>query len=859
MARKTPGFNLRIGSEMDAHMIRIIQFSAPWIVWVIGLPVAALALRMARRYWGHPYVLSIGLFLLTVGLSALMWKITAIRKGWGRLHPVLNVAASMGWLWAMTTFGPKGLLGILYLLGGIGGCLAWNFRNATHADPVYDVLDVSGGHGGSGGRGPRYLDAGFVARAVATRVPAVRTALEAAGNVVPVLKSPWEPKALQAGSDEVLEGKVVDGPPKGTTNAKVREPEIVGVDPNPVWLRIQANWRKFTTQMDTGRELNGARLVPRQMSPTRIKTKVKLLPGRQTVEMVENAKKYLISLMHMNPAHIIIVPNPKNGAECFIDFITHDVLAKPRLWTGPEGTWCSIADSETVYGFYEDGVPATIFQPADLSKGKQLTHFALEGMNGSGKSTIARLLIATGLLQWDVDDWALDPVKTTQTFGPLARALTWFAVTKPESKDQMEFVVDLISAKARYLGEMGYDGWEPGCGLPFNRVWIEEGNLVAGVLGDTMEEAGNTARSAGVALVGSFQRMHHESVPTGFRAVFAEAMSFGVNKFADAFILADELKEVGCDPSQWKNDHAGMHYWNKSGLSLERRAMEARSYNIKMEKDKPNILTELCDEYAEEKMRRLKTEFPDYWNMLAEIDSNRVFQSRTTGYAVYQDMLKKREEREARALKKAKKAGGGSNPDNPVPAPRPEPEPEEIEDDQPNSEMEDDDIMDADKNDYTGEREYQDGKREPAPTAAQLAKELESMGERPEYLDDPDIQSGKWDGVEFVIPAPHEVLAFGRREDDDASAGRQRKLAYIVSFLAHKGPGWKFQPHQVVDECKPVIGGASSWYRGELSSTLATLGVVEHDPETGTYQVARDIRSEMTAAKIQEFLDRIPT
>ena len=174
------------------------------------------------------------------------------------------------------------------------------------------------------------------------------------------------------------------------------------------------------------------------------------------------------------------------------------------------------------FGQREDGSLMEWFQPAMPAKGINLAHLAMEGMNGSGKSNVSRLAIAQGVRIFDVVDWAADPMKATQTLGAVAGAIDWIAPSKREATDQFEFTVDYVTARAEYLGNNGYDEWEPGCGLPFHRIWLQEGNLTADLLGDDAEKIGNLARSTGVALNGEFQRMHNTSVSTGLRAVFSD-------------------------------------------------------------------------------------------------------------------------------------------------------------------------------------------------------------------------------------------------------------------------------------------------------------------------------------------------
>lgn len=835
MASRSFGTKLgiRVGTDMDAQMITVIRYGWPWVIWLLGLPIAALALRMARRFWGHPSVLTIG---MAAGGLLLTWMVhhraSSAQSRFARWYPSGLMAAAMGWLVAMTGR-PTGLLGVLYLIGGLVGCLGWNVWTSKHNDPVMDVLPKGEVTAGS----PRYVDVGALVRVIAVRAPVVRAAMEAGSTVVPALAKPWEaPAAIEAGRPG--DGKVLTG-----TVLSVNEDQ--GRDTKPVWNAIQHNWRKFTTTMDTGRALNGARLTVLSATPSRIKTKVKLLSGRQTPKMVEDAREHLASLMRMPLSSIRVYPNPANHSEVFMDFTIHDRLKGAVVWQGPEKGWRSIAEAEVEYGVQEDGQIAGIFQPADPKRGKNTSHYGVEGMNGSGKSNAVKIPIATGLFQFDVEDWVMDPIKGRQTLGCLSSALEWFAITRIESVNLMEFAVDVITERANYLGTYGYDNWVEGCGLPFLRLNLEEGNMVADLLGDALEATGNTARSAGVSLWGSFQRMHSDKVSTGLRAVFAENMSFGCKKPGDAFILSDEQSDAGADPSIWGNEFPGKHYFGKIGWPLERKIMETRAY---MTQDP--MLEELAREHAAAKRKKLREMFPDWFELLAKVDAahDGVYSNRTTGQQVREEIDAARAKKAAKEqqAKNARKAADTA-PAAPDPAEEPEPEDDVPANTEQDEEMTDDTAAGTDL-------AYEEGMARETPDPKRLKRELDKMGADSAWLE--GAGDADTDRREIWMPKPHEVLSFGQPPaEDNSGQARSRALALTISYLAER-PGWSFQPHDLGEELADRADRSMSWYRQEMN-TLMAMNLVERDPDKGVYKVTREIQSPRTADRVAKMLEQI--
>ena len=178
----------------------------------------------------------------------------------------------------------------------------------------------------------------------------------------------------------------------------------------------------------------------------------------------------------------------------------------------------------------------------------------------------------------------------------------------------------------------------------------------------------------------------------------------------------------------------------------------------------------------------------------------------------------------------------------------------EPEDDMPAIENEDSPM--GTERDIHTDPAYLEGLRKPNPTADDLAKDVTSMGGDAAWLDDARDES--LDRQEIPVPHPDMVLTFGQPPMPDKAHNRAKSLAHLIAFLAEKGPGWKFQPHEVAMECMEVTGKSAQWYRGELTTTIPGLGLTEWDPEKGTHRVARNIRNDDTRRRVEEQLSKIP-
>ena len=782
--RSNANLKVTVSNLAEEQMAKFVRGTTPWIVWLLGLPAGALLFGLLARVVHNASLVSFALAAAAAFVAMLVWRIDH-SKGWiGRAHHAFNAVAGLGWIAAVVRDGWMGANGkvlIAYAVGGLTMTLTWNIRYSRHADGVEDVMTVAR-------RKQQRVNWGYLVRLATHRAPAIRSGAERAAKVVPALAAPWQDGARPAVAAAPAAAQITA---KDSDLARQRATAIV------------ANFRDLTTRK--AKDLNGARMRVLDVKPWRIRTEISLVRGVQTPKVILDARELMASQNALPLSSVIVKGNPKRHDRVFADFVLEDVLAKAVSWPGPHAVGESIAAAPTRFGVYEDRSFAERFGPAisdAMAKklcrpAKNLSHLLEEGMNGSGKSSVSRLMIADGATRLDVEDWVIDTVKKTQTFGRLGQAIDWFATTQGEARAQVRFLADcVIPARADYLGTRGLDNWEIGCGLPYLRVTVEEGGIIANEL-DKLDAVLNSARSTGTEICLSVQRAHHALVDTNVRAAFGDTLSFGAKSLDDVFAMPDDMKDAGADPSVWSNKQPGMVYYGGSDLDLDTQLMQIRAFNAGVD-DLQQVITE------HEPARRawIAANCPDWFAMLAAIDRNGVWAKRTTGASILATIERAEAKRAGQPVVDAVttiavEAATAWTTNVVIP-------------DYPPEADDDEELVTMDELDL------------PAGASAEVA--------------DGVAEDGAIDPSQPIpAEAPADQVSFGRPPSDELD--RENALGLLRGYLMRQGNGWEFSPRDLYGDLCPATGRSAGWIRTELGTTLVAEGLVEHDRAEGKYRV----------------------
>ncbi len=269
-------------------------------------------------------------------------------------------------------------------------------------------------------------------------------------------------------------------------------------------------------------------------------------------------------------------PDPENSSLIEVRMQTEDVLRKDVDWERSVYAGQSIAAGPIKIGIYEDGTPAFVHLYSEAGA----KHLIISGMNGSGKSVGARNILIDVAERCDTRIFAVDVAKGSQTLGPMEKGLDLFFTQPALGNAFLTRMKNVIKERADYLGRKQLDSWEPGCGLDFLVLIIEEGASFVNDSDDFIRVV-ETARSAGVAIILSIQRASHTNMPTDARAQFASALCFGVEREMDArFVLSDDLIDRGADPSVWKANKMGYAYLEGFGVEYERHTIPLKTMKL---------------------------------------------------------------------------------------------------------------------------------------------------------------------------------------------------------------------------------------------------------------------------------------
>lgn len=332
---------------------------------------------------------------------------------------------------------------------------------------------------------------------------------------------------------------------------------------------------KFTAGWDELAEklrLSGSKWRTKHQSEHQAQGKVQLVGGEQTPSDLTRQKDKIAGYYRLPPGAVRINPNPSDSSEVDVTLQFKDMLKQPTPWPGPVNAGKSIGHAPVHLGVYSDGTVAKLHLPE--------THVMIMGMTGSGKSVGARVILADLFSRPDVEVRAADTVKGEQTLGCAREGLSTFATTKTSADYLLDQLETEITDRANQLAERGLDKWEPGCGLNYLVVLLEEAARLVPDSG-TFTSLMQGTRSVGISIIGSWQRATYRAVDPDARAQFGSAICFGVQSEDDAaFALPEETIEGGANPAKWGQRAPGYTYLVAPGVDESRHTEPMRFYNI---------------------------------------------------------------------------------------------------------------------------------------------------------------------------------------------------------------------------------------------------------------------------------------
>lgn len=329
-------------------------------------------------------------------------------------------------------------------------------------------------------------------------------------------------------------------------------------------------------------QLAGVRSKSVEVAPNKVTTQLQLPKGEMEVSDVQKAKHRIAGFFGLGKSAVRVTENPDDTSQATMTIVPNDVLKKPSSWPGPSSPGGSITEA-LIPGLYEDAESVQLFLPGDRDTHRNATHFAVIGMNGSGKSHGAKLGWTEILTRRDAGLVVLDPSKGEQSVSFLGDAPYKVVTGVKDCRKTVKKLPNLITERASQLGKWGYDQWVPEAfelhGLPYLVVWIEEAPRV---LEDakTLTRIAQEARSAGISLVLSLQKPSFRQMNTDIRSQLGGVWCFGVNDLDDAaYLLSEDSIEGGARPDQWKNRRPGCDYLEGPGIDETRFTTPARTFD----------------------------------------------------------------------------------------------------------------------------------------------------------------------------------------------------------------------------------------------------------------------------------------
>lgn len=323
--------------------------------------------------------------------------------------------------------------------------------------------------------------------------------------------------------------------------------------------------------------LKGARVRATEISEHKIKGKMQLPPGEMVAEDAQKARDRIESAMQLPPGTVTVTQDEDRADRADVSFSDPRVIKRPGgiAWPGPSHPGESI-DKPLRIGVYQDGDPVEYRFVGH--------HLQIMGMTGSGKSIGgAWNIVGEIITRKDAAVFSIDISKDDQTMGPLREGLHRFETAKAGAVDLIRKLHAEIPQRTKWLAAHGYRDWEPGCGLLYWYLHIEEVPKVFAELdtkeGEMLEEILKELRSAGGSVIMSLQRADYTQIPTLVRSQMSK-MCFGLNDPDDVkYGVSARQRKAGVAPHEWEDHHQGMALLDGKSVRPTHYAMPLRTFS----------------------------------------------------------------------------------------------------------------------------------------------------------------------------------------------------------------------------------------------------------------------------------------
>lgn len=303
-----------------------------------------------------------------------------------------------------------------------------------------------------------------------------------------------------------------------------------------------------------------------EVHDARVEIPVKHGPG-DTRATIEGALQGVASAVGAVPGRSRVVGGAHAGESRMI-IVTRDTLAEMTPWAGPSAVGESIV-KPIVVGMREDGRPGQMWLPGDPAMMRPLSHVLHAGRPGFGKTFGARTDFADAITRRDCAGIWLDTTKGAQGSAGIRRGCAGYVTDKATVKSLIRALEGLVRARADVMGRAGHAEWTERTfielGLPLLVVHCEEADAYINTAAFLFLV--NKARSVGLVVNASMQRLDSGSINTTSRAAMLSAFCYAVdNDYSAAMVLSESTLKSGIDPVELCQLPAGYFYLEAPGI-----------------------------------------------------------------------------------------------------------------------------------------------------------------------------------------------------------------------------------------------------------------------------------------------------